>query len=150
MSGRGPRRDPVKERFWRRVFRRQDAGRLSVREVCERRGLAESAFYAWRREIRRRDQQEDQDTAVRAHRRQSTALAGTSAVTWARPPRKRRPAQPRFFAGVGGEPRASPAAVEIHLPSGIVLRIGRDCDLAALVRRTRRGAGRCQMEAAAC
>lgn len=147
MSGRGPRRDPVKERFWRRVLRQQDAGRLSVREVCERRGLAESAFYAWRREIRRRDQQKDQDTAS-AHRRQSTALAGASAYS-ARPPRKRgRPAQPRFLP-VSVANLAPPAAVEIHLPSGIVLRIGRDCDLAAL-RAVLGAVLDGQMEAAAC
>jgi hypothetical protein len=146
MSGRGPRRDPVKERFWRRVVRQQVAGRLSVREVCERRGLAESAFYAWRREIRRRDQQEGRDTA-RAHRRQSTALAGTSGP--AGPASKRgRPAQPRFLP-VSVANVAPPAAVEIHLPSGIVLRIGRDCDLAAL-RAVLGAVLDGQVEAAAC
>jgi Transposase len=130
MSGRGPRRDLSKERFWRRVVQQQSAGRLSVREVCEQRGLAESAFYAWRREIRRRDQLEVQDTA-NAQRRQSTVMAGASAHS-AGPSRKRgRPAQPRFLP-VSVANVAPPAAVEIRLPSGIVLRIGHDCDLLAL------------------
>ena len=123
MSGRGLRRDPVKERFWRRVLRQQDAGRLSVREVCERAcGLAESAFYAWRREIRRRDQQKDQDTGY-AHRRQSTRWPGRlRQIRRVRRGSGRPAPQPRFLP-VSVANLAPPAAVEIHLPSGIVLRI---------------------------
>ena len=75
-------------------------------------------------------------------------LAGASAYS-ARPPRKRgRPAQPRFLP-VSVASVAPPAAVEIHLPSGIVLRIGRDCDLAAL-RAVLGAVLDGQMEAAAC
>ena len=52
---RGSRRSQTKERFWRRHVARQAAGRVSVRVYCERHGLAEPSFYAWRRELARRD-----------------------------------------------------------------------------------------------
>ena len=50
----GKPRDERKERQWRRWLREWRASRLSVREFCERRGLAEQRFYAWRRELDRR------------------------------------------------------------------------------------------------
>ena len=48
-------RDPRREPFWRRTFRSWQAGGLGVRAFCAERGLAESAFYFWRQELRRRD-----------------------------------------------------------------------------------------------
>jgi hypothetical protein len=50
----GKPRDERKERQWRRWLREWRASRLSVREFCEERGLAEQRFYAWRRELERR------------------------------------------------------------------------------------------------
>ena len=49
------RRDPAKESLWRQTLRRFTSSGLSVREFCRREQLAESAFYAWRRTIGRRD-----------------------------------------------------------------------------------------------
>ena len=51
----GGRRDPRKEQFWRRMFRRQADSRLSVRSWCRRYGLREPTFYWWRTELARRD-----------------------------------------------------------------------------------------------
>jgi transposase-like protein len=51
----GAQRDPRKEAHWRRQLQKQSASALSVREFCQQHGLAESAFYYWRREIERRD-----------------------------------------------------------------------------------------------
>jgi hypothetical protein len=51
----GAQRDPRKEAHWRRQIQNQSASALSVREFCQQHGLAESAFYYWRREIERRD-----------------------------------------------------------------------------------------------
>jgi hypothetical protein len=50
----GKPRDERKERQWRRWLQEWRASRLSVRTFCERRGLAEQRFYAWRRELERR------------------------------------------------------------------------------------------------
>jgi transposase-like protein len=48
-------RDADKERWWRKAVARQAASRLSVRAFCDREGLAESAFYFWRRTLAQRD-----------------------------------------------------------------------------------------------
>ena len=55
VAGKGPHRDSARERFWRDVFLRFDAGGLGVRAFCAAHGLADTAFYHWRREIARRD-----------------------------------------------------------------------------------------------
>src|SRR4051794_3248798 len=57
MAGRGgKRRDPARERFWRRTIRQQQRSGLAVPEFCRREGLKDGAFRWWRRELARRDQ----------------------------------------------------------------------------------------------
>ena len=51
---RGP--DPAKEQFWRQQVGDQASSGKSVRAFCRERDLAENSFYAWRREIARRDE----------------------------------------------------------------------------------------------
>jgi hypothetical protein len=117
MRGRGPQRDTAKEQLWRDTLRRQQAGGLSIREFCARKRLPESAFYAWRAEIGRRDQEHGQSMA----------------------PQRQRPARqgrPRFLSVAVADCQAASAvnidsaqsSVEIALPSGIVLRLGAGCD----------------------
>ena len=54
-TGRGPRREGAKEKFWRKTLRGfADCGQ-SVREFCQTRQLSEPSFYAWRRTLARRD-----------------------------------------------------------------------------------------------
>jgi transposase-like protein len=48
-------RDPARERFWRQALSAWRTSGLSVREFCGRRDLTETAFYFWRKELRRRD-----------------------------------------------------------------------------------------------
>jgi hypothetical protein len=55
MVRRTKRRDPELERFWRRSIAERERSGLSVREHCVRRGVKEAHFYAWRREIAKRD-----------------------------------------------------------------------------------------------
>jgi hypothetical protein len=54
MARRG-QRDPARERFWRQTLAAWRSSGLSVRAFCGRRGLAETAFYYWRTELRHRD-----------------------------------------------------------------------------------------------
>jgi hypothetical protein len=54
MAGK-KERDLRKEALWRRYLQQHQKSGLSVRAFCSRQGLAESAFYFWRREIERRD-----------------------------------------------------------------------------------------------
>lgn len=49
------RRDPELERFWRRATREQARSGQSVRQYCEAHGLSAANWYAWRREIAKRD-----------------------------------------------------------------------------------------------
>jgi transposase len=51
----GKRRDPAREKLWRRTIREQQRSGLSVRVFCEREGLTNGDFLRWRRELNRRD-----------------------------------------------------------------------------------------------
>jgi hypothetical protein len=53
----GKRRDPAREKFWRRTIREQQRSGLSVRDFFQREGLKDGAFRWWRQELPRRDQQ---------------------------------------------------------------------------------------------
>jgi transposase-like protein len=53
--GKGRARDERKEAFWRRVVGRQGESGETVRGFCRKKGLRESAFYFWRRELARRE-----------------------------------------------------------------------------------------------
>jgi transposase len=53
----GKRRDPARERFWRRTIRDQQQSGLSVRDFCGREGLKDGAFRWWRQELQRRDEE---------------------------------------------------------------------------------------------
>ena len=54
-TGRGPRREGTKEKFWRKTLRGFAGSGQSVRELCRTRQLSEPSFYAWRRSLARRD-----------------------------------------------------------------------------------------------
>ena len=56
------RRDPVKEQYWRRLLRRWQRSGQTGRDFCTAHGLSEPSFYAWRREIARRDEEESEPT----------------------------------------------------------------------------------------
>ena len=50
-------RDLKREQSWRQHLDRQQASGQTARAYCERHGLAETAFYYWRRTIAERDRQ---------------------------------------------------------------------------------------------
>ena len=50
--------DPQLEQLWRQTFAAWQKSGLSVRAYCARRQLSEARFYAWRRELARRDRQQ--------------------------------------------------------------------------------------------
>ncbi len=57
MKGKGRGRDLARERAWRALVDRQRLSGLSVRGFCVREVVSEASFYAWRRELLRRDQE---------------------------------------------------------------------------------------------
>jgi hypothetical protein len=48
-------RDPRREQFWRKAVAGWNKSGLSVRAYCSQRDLREANFYAWRRELAKRD-----------------------------------------------------------------------------------------------
>jgi len=59
---RTSRRDPRREARWRKLIERQQSSGTSIRGFCRGRGITESAFHYWRRELRRRDAERQQRT----------------------------------------------------------------------------------------
>jgi hypothetical protein len=127
MARRERRRDPAKERHWRRMVRRWRRSGLSVREFCDWQALSESSFYAWRRELTQRDRK-----AVTAPPRSAAKSVGRdvqrngAAGSWT----------PTFLPvqvvtdpapqSQGGAPRTN--CVEVHLPTGVRLWVPAGCD----------------------
>lgn len=122
MKKRNLKRDEGKERFWRETISRQAASGQSVRAYCRVRGLTESAFYFWRRELKKRD---GEKRRLRADR----SFSGDE--------RKPEPENGSLFVPVVAEPLGKTAVataggtadVEMVLPSGSVVRwAGGDVD----------------------
>jgi hypothetical protein len=61
----GKPRDERKEQQWRRWMRTWRASGLSVAAFCARQGLSAASFYAWRRELERRDAEQPAFVPVR-------------------------------------------------------------------------------------
>jgi transposase len=104
-------RDRRREARWRRIIREHGRSGLGVREFCRRGKLTETAFYFWRRELQRRQEQQDQRAAIEP------------------------PPKPTFVAVRVNEPAASPAVgrIEIELSSGRRVHVIAPVDRQALV-----------------
>jgi hypothetical protein len=53
----GPTRDSQREQFWRQHIAAWNRSGQSIRGFCSVRHLSEASFYAWRRELRRRERE---------------------------------------------------------------------------------------------
>lgn len=51
---KGKRRDKRKEAYWQHKLEQHSQSGLSIRAFCRKHGFTETAFYFWRREIARR------------------------------------------------------------------------------------------------
>ena len=114
MGGRSKRRDIGKEKYWRGVIREGARSGLSIREYCRQKRIKESQFYAWRRELKHRDEEEGRSTAARS-----------------------TPPKPRVasfaLVSTNGEGFGD-AGIELVLAGGRRLRIGRGVDEETLRR----------------
>ena len=63
MAQRGARRDPSKERFWRRLLRLWRRSGRTIRDFCAEHEVSQPSFFAWRRVLAERDQQRHQFNA---------------------------------------------------------------------------------------
>lgn len=59
------KRSVKKERFWRRMIAKQEKSAATVRGFCDAHDLNEHQFYSWRRELCRRDTQEQPADSTR-------------------------------------------------------------------------------------
>ena len=130
---RRQRRDPAKERFWRRIVQGWKRSGLSVREYCDFESLAEPAFYAWRRELAKRDR-EAESAAARNVGGHAAELSGTAVS----PARQGAPTflPVRVVADGMTDPLGSPSrtdCIEVQLPSGVRLQVPTGCNRQALV-----------------
>jgi len=131
MAGRRAGRDPAKERFWRQMVRRWEGSGLSVRHFCNRFGLSEQSFYAWRRILTQRD-----------HETGAGAVQPGASARVEAPPEMPRFVPVRVIADdSAGSPPAS--GIEVVFASGTLIRVPRGVDrqtladvIAALEQRT--------------
>jgi hypothetical protein len=123
-----PRRDLGKEWYWRRLLRQWRGSRLTGREFCVQHGLSEPSFYAWRREIARRDQ----ERITATHKKRTSRQAASSRI--GRPAGSVpdasavRPAFVKLAVDAGG---VLPSTIDVVVGAGRLLRVrpGFDADL---------------------
>jgi hypothetical protein len=113
-------RDAEKERRWRRLLHQWRRSGLTGRDFCSQNFLSEPSFYAWKREISKRDL--EKRTAAQATARVSVKTGRSVAV-----------ASPAFLP-VRVDAVASGAALEVVTAGGHVLRVRTGFD-AELLRR---------------
>jgi hypothetical protein len=134
MKHKGPMPDLKKERYWRDILRQYRRSGLNIREFCRSRNLSEPSFYAWRREIKRRDQ-----SSVTARPRTAKAARTKRSL-----PQRSMPIAATFLpVRLSAEIASMPASgVECLLPSGAVLRMPPGMEavaIAAVVRAWEQG-----------
>ena len=103
-TGHGRAPSAAKERMWRQHVSRHGRSKLMVRDYCAQAGISEPSFYAWRRELARRD-------SVNGRIARSEPTAPRRAVT----------ATPRFVPVAIAPSVAS--QVDVVLLSGLVIRV---------------------------
>ena len=114
-TARGKPRDPHKERFWRETIEEQRRSGLSIAAYCERHELKAWTFRWWQHELRRRDRQGVQRSMTKRSS-SSTELVLSSAFL---------PVQvvPDEAIAV-----AESTSIEVVLPGGSTIRVGRGFD----------------------
>jgi hypothetical protein len=120
----------AKERRWRRIVRRWRSSGLNIREFCDWQGLSESLFYAWRRELAKRDREVAAAASLRgptdAERAKQTGSTCPPAAAFVpvHVVADGAHVEPADSSGVGG--------LEVHLPGGVRLSVPPECDRALL------------------
>lgn len=114
MAGRKRQRDVEKEQFWRRIIEGHASSKLSVRGYCAQHGVSEPSFFAWRRELAGRDSESSKSSGrVRRPTRSKVATKQPSAAHFAK------------LHIAPSELLSSATCIEIVLPTGVGVRIGR-------------------------
>jgi len=121
-------RSKQKRQAWRQTLRRWRASGESVRAFCRREGISEPSFYWWRRRLSGQRSGSASKTSGRGPRqRASTKSSGKQPTTRA---------APAGFSEVqlNGAGQTSDDVIELMLPTGERLRIGREVNAEHLQR----------------
>ncbi len=108
---KGPQRSAALELAWRERIARQASSGLSAREFCRNENLKESSFYAWRRELARREEQ---------------CQSSVGKPTTDRRQRDASPFLPIALSAV------APAPIEITLAENVSVRVSHGCEASLL------------------
>jgi hypothetical protein len=106
----GKRRDPAREKLWRRTIREQERSGLPVRAFCQNEGLQVCNFLWWRRELNRRD------------REKAGFIPDSSTEALAEPPASHVFLPVRVVDAEFAPPRSAPP-IEIVLNGGPTVRV---------------------------
>jgi transposase-like protein len=68
------KRDPELEQFWRQAVAERERSGLSISAFCAARQLSQANYYAWRRELQKRDRSAPAMTLVPVHVRADAIL----------------------------------------------------------------------------
>lgn len=112
MAQRTWPRDAAKERFWREVIGDHADSGLSVKAHCVKRGVSEASFFAWRRELARRDAE------LRQPAKASRLLESKRALRKDLTERRAAPLWAQLHV-TPGEASSRGATIEIVLPAGV-------------------------------
>ncbi len=114
-------RDDQTEQYWRLVLEEFQSSGLNVREFCRTEGVREPSFYAWRREIRKRDGDTPNKSKAKAPQRAKKTTQPEG------PHRNAKVTTPALVEIVARSTAASPA-IEIETPTGFIIRLGGEVD----------------------
>ena len=105
--------DKKREQYWRELIDRQRASGQTVVEFCTKAGVSTALFYTWKRKMNA-----------------EAATTGKKTHPGRQRKKKEPPAQMASLVPVQvvADLRTSEAAVEVHLPGTVMLRIGSDCE----------------------
>ena len=127
----GKRRDPAREKLWRRTIRDQERSGLSVHAFCAREGLKDGNFLWWRRELDRRDREKSTavpdpatEGATEPRARPSSSRSASSMPT---PPRPGQPHRSRSCWMDGPTVRVPPGFDPRTLGAVLAVLEGRPC-----------------------
>jgi hypothetical protein len=128
-------RDPAKEKQWRRLLGQWRRSGRTGRDFCAEHQLSEPSFYAWKREIARRDQERGQEGDQERTARPKTSRASTTQASASRrsaPRGSGARALPAFMQVTTDAAVSAAGAVEVVVASGRLLRVRRGFDAQVL------------------
>lgn len=116
MAQRTWPRDAAKQRYWREVTGGHAKSGLSVKAYCRGRGVSEASFFAWRRELARRDA--ESRPAAKVHEWVAPQQVGPTSRRKVSPEPQVVPQWAQLQVTPGESSRQG-ATIEIVLPAGV-------------------------------